>query len=185
MNDGVNMINFSARQKFILNTIIEKGPLNIKDLSQEIDVSNRTISREILAINNLLSDEEIAIHENSSILNITGEEKNLKHLQKSLGGIPLQWLLTQDQRMIFITAQLLMANEPYKSAYFSYQFNVVEGTISLYMDKIERLLNIHNMSLSRKRGYGLIIEGSEWNKRNLFIELLYEYKSIDELLAYV
>jgi mannitol operon transcriptional antiterminator len=179
------MIDFTARQKFILNSIIEKGPLNIKDLSQEIDVSSRTISRELLIINNLLCDKEIMIHENNSILNITGEEEKIKHLKRSLGGIPLQWLLSQEQRMIFITAQLLMANEPYKSAYFSYQFNVVEGTISLYMDKIEQLLNLHNMSLSRKRGYGLIIDGSEWNKRNLFIELLYEYKPIDELLAFV
>ena len=179
------MLNFTARQKFILNSIIEKGPLNIKDLSLEICVSNRTVSRELSAINNLLCDKKIVIHENSSILNITGKEAELKHLQRSLGGIPLQWILSPEQRMVFITAQLLMANEPYKSAYFSYQFNVVEGTISLYMDKIEQLLNIHNMVLSRKRGHGLLIEGSEWNKRNLFIELLYEYKSIDELLEFV
>jgi len=179
------MINFTARQKFILNSIIEKGSLNINDLSQEIYISNRTISRELSIINNLLCDEKIIIHENSSILNITGKKAKLKHLQHSLGAIPLQWLLSQEQRMIFITAQLLMANEPYKSSYFSYQFNVVEGTISLYMDKIEHLVNIHNMTLSRKKGPGLIIDGSEWNKRNLFIELLYEYKSIDELLAFV
>lgn len=179
------MIDLTARQKFILNTIIGKGPLNVKDLSQEIDVSNRTISREVSAINNYLSDKNVLIREINSILNIEGIKDNIIDIQQSLGAIPFQWLLSQEQRMILITAQLLMASVPYKSAYFSYQFNVVEGTISLYMDKIEQCLNIHNLVLNRKKVYGSIVNGSEWNKRNLFIELLYEYKTIDDLIAFV
>jgi len=179
------MIDLTARQKFILNTIIGKGPLDVKDLSQEIDVSNRTISREVSAINNYLSDKNASIREINSILNIEGIKDNIIDIQQSLGAIPFQWLLSQEQRMILITAQLLMASVPYKSAYFSYQFNVVEGTISLYMDKIEQCLNIHNLVLNRKKVYGSIVNGSEWNKRNLFIELLYEYKTIDELIAFV
>lgn len=179
------MIDLTARQKFILNTVIEKGPFNIKDLSKQIDVSNRTVSREITAINNFLSDKEISIHENNSNIRIEGSIEAIQNLQQYLGGIPLQWMLSQEQRLLLIMAQLLVADEPYKSAYFSYQFNVVEGTISLYMDKIEQWLNIHNLTLSKKRGYGIAVEGSEWIKRNSFIELLYEYKPIDELLAYV
>ncbi|WP_411683121.1 BglG family transcription antiterminator [Clostridium thailandense] len=179
------MMDLTARQKFILNSIIEKGSLNIKDLSQQIDVSSRTISRDLSAINKALSDKDLLIYEESSNLYIKGGEEDLKDVKKSLGGIPLQWLLTQEQRILLITAQLLVAHEPYKSAYFSYQFNVVEGSISLYMDKIEQWLNAHNLLLSRKRGQGIIVEGSEWNKRSSFIKLIYEYKPIDELLAFV
>jgi mannitol operon transcriptional antiterminator len=178
-------MDLTARQKFVLNTIIEKGPLSIKDLSQQIDVSNRTISRDMSVINKFLSDRNIVICEKNLGLYIEGKEESIKSVQQSLGGIPLQWLLSQEQRLLLITAQLLVAHEPYKSAYFSYQFNVVEGSISLYMDKIEQWSNAHNLSLNRKRGYGIIIEGSEWNKRSSFVELLYEYKPIDELLAFV
>ncbi|MDP4089685.1 MAG: transcription antiterminator, partial [Bacillota bacterium] len=179
------MTDLNARQKFILNTIIEKGPLNLKDLSQQFDVSNRTISREMDVINKFLADKKVSIHEDNSNIYAEGSEEDIKKLRHFLRDIPLQWLLSQEQRMILITAQLLVAEEPYKSAFFSYQFNVVEGTISLYMEKIEQWLNLRNLSLSRKRSYGISIEGSEWIKRNLFLEMLYEYKSIDELLAYV
>lgn len=179
------MNDLTARQKFILNSIIEKGPLNIKDLSDQIAVSNRTISREIAVINKFLLDKNIIINEINWNISINGSTEAVKNLQQSLVGIPMQWLLTQEQKMLLIIAQLLVSEEPYKSAYFSYQFNVVEGTITLYMDKIEHWLNIRNLELNRKRGYGIIISGSEWVKRNLFIELLYEYKSIDELLAFV
>jgi mannitol operon transcriptional antiterminator len=179
------MTELTARQKFVLNTLIEKGSLKAKNLSQQIDVSTRTISRDILAINKFLSDKNLLIHENNSNIHLEGRKEAIKDIQQSLGGIPLQWLLSQEQRMLLITAQLLVAHEPYKSAYFSYQFNVVEGSISLYMDKIEQWLNIHNLLLSRKRGYGIMVEGSEWNKRRTFVELIYEYKPIDEILAFV
>lgn len=179
------MIDLTARQKFILNRIIEEGPLNIKDLSQQIDVSSRTISREIAVINKLICEKNIKISENASILSINGKSKIIKTFQKNIGGIPLQWLLSQEQRVLLITAQLLTTDEPYKSAYFSYQINVVEGTISLYMDKIDEWLNVHNLMLKKIRGYGIEISGSEWNKRNSFVELLYEYKTIDELLSYI
>lgn len=179
------MLNLTARQKFILNTIIEKGSINTKNLSQQLDVSSRTISREILVINKELKNAKIAIKESNYNVHIVGNKEKLKNIKKSLGEIPLQWLLTQEQRLIVITAQLLTANEVYKSAYFSYKFNVVEGTISLYMDKIERWLNIHNLSLNRKRGCGILVEGPAWIKRNSFVELLYEYKPLDELLSFV
>lgn len=179
------MMDLTARQKFILNSIIEKGSLNIKDLSRQIDVSSRTVSREITAINNYLLDKNIVINENSSNIRIKGSEEDIKKLQQSLVGIPMQWLLTQEQKLLLITAQLLVAEEPYKSAYFSYQLNVVEGTITLYTEKIEQWLRVHNLMLERKRGYGLIVTGSEWIKRNSFLELLYEYKTVDELLAFI
>ncbi|MFL0245364.1 BglG family transcription antiterminator [Candidatus Clostridium stratigraminis] len=179
------MNDLTARQKFILNSIIEKGPLNIKDLSEQIAVSNRTISREIAVINKFLLDKSIKINEISSSLSIKGSREAIKKLQEVLVGIPMQWLLSQDQKMLLIIAELLVSEEPYKSAYFSYQLNVVEGTITLYMDKIEQWLNLRNLQLERKRGYGIEISGSEWVKRNIFLELLYEYKSIDELLAFV
>lgn len=179
------MIDLTARQKFIFNSIIEKGPLNIRDLSEQISVSNRTVSREIVVINKFLLDKSVTIKEINSNISIKGSIEDIKSLQQFLVGIPMQWLLSQDQKLLLIIAQLLVSEEPYKSAYFSYQFNVVEGTITLYMDKIEQWLNIRSLELERRRGYGIMISGSEWVKRNSFIELLYEYKSIDELLAFV
>jgi mannitol operon transcriptional antiterminator len=99
--------------------------------------------------------------------------------------IPPLWLLTQEQRQVLITAQLLLAKEPIKSAYFGCQFNVVEGTIIFYLDKIESWLRTKNLKLIRRRGYGLEVIGSDWSKRNAFAELLYHYKSISELLAFL
>ncbi|WP_407312978.1 BglG family transcription antiterminator [Desulfosporosinus sp. SB140] len=94
-------------------------------------------------------------------------------------------MLTQDQRQVLITAQLLLATEPIKSAYFSHQFNVVEGTIGFYLDKIQSWLQEKNLTLVRKRGYGLEVKGSDWYKRNAFVDLIYNYKPLSELLTFL
>lgn len=179
------MDSLTIRQKFILNSLIEKGPLTIKGLSQQIDVSERTILREISSINNWIKQYNLRISDNGGKVQINGSRENLEKVRELFDGVPLLWMLTQEQRQVIMTAQLLLAKEPIKSAFFSYQFNVVEGTIIFYLDKIESWLRTKNLNLVRRRGYGLEIAGSDWNKRNAFAELLYNYKSISELLSFL
>lgn len=175
----------TARQKFILNSLIEKGPVSIGDLSRQIDVSSRTTLREISAINDCLKQYRLRISDAGGSLNLGGDIKNMDKVRELLRGIPYLWLLTPEQRQVFITAQLLLSDGPVKSAYFSYQFNVVEGTISLYLDKVEKWLKVRNLNLIRKRGIGLMVEGTDWNKRNAFVELLYSYKPMNDLLPFL
>lgn len=179
------MEDLTVRQKFILKTLLEKGPTNIEDLSKLMDVSGRTITREIVSINNNLKKYKTVILEDNGQIILKGEEKALDKIRASLGAIPLQWLLTPEQRQILMTIQLLLSEEPIKAAYFSYQFNVVEGTISLYLDRIEEWLKIRNLFLIRRRGYGIKVEGNELDKRNAIVELFYNYKPMEELLAFV
>lgn len=179
------MDGFSVRQKFILSNLIEKGPLSVKGLSRQVDVSERTIMREVSSMNDWLKKYKLRISECGGKLVISGNQKDIDMICKLFDRIPPLWLFTQEQRQVLITAQLLLAKEPIKSAYFGCQFNVVEGTIIFYLDKIEGWLRTKNLKLIRRRGYGLEVIGSIWSKRNAFAELLYNYKSISELLAFL
>lgn len=175
----------TARQKFILNSLIEEGPVSVEGLSQQINVSSRTTLREISAINKSMKQYKLRISDTGGNLSISGDKTNMDKVRELLRGIPYLWLLTPEQRVVFITAQLLLSNEPVKSAYFSYQFNVVEGTISLYLDKVESWMKVRSLELVRKRGLGLKVEGTDWNKRNAFVELLYSYKPMNDLLPFL
>lgn len=179
------MDGFNVRQKFILSNLIEKGPLSLKGLSQQIDVSERTIMREVSSMNDWLKRYKLRLSESGGKLVLSGNQMDIESIRMLFDRIPPLWLLTQEQRQVLITAQLLLAKEPIKSAYFGCQFNVVEGTIIFYLDKIEGWLRIKNLKLIRRRGYGLEVIGSDWSKRNAFAELLYHYKSISELLSFL
>ncbi|CAA7600115.1 protein-Npi-phosphohistidine-sugar phosphotransferase [Acididesulfobacillus acetoxydans] len=178
-------MELTVRQKFILHNLIEKGPLTLKGLSQQIDVSERTILRETSALNEWLKPYKLRISDSAGLLRLNGQKKELDAIRERQQEIPLLWMLNQEQRQALITAQLLLADEPIKSAYFSHQFNVVEATIVFYLDKIETWLKNKGLVLIRKRGYGLEVEGSDWHKRNAFVDLVYSYQPMSELLSFL
>lgn len=179
------MKDLSDRQKFIIKSLIEKGPLSIEDLSKLMNISKRTIDREVHEANKILKNYRCVITENESKYEIHGGNESLEEISKEIGPISYGSILSQEQRQIYMTLSMLLSKEPLKSTYFSYLFNVSEGTISLYLDKIEIWLKVRNLELIRKRGIGIKVEGTEIDKRKAVIELMYSYLPLDEMLMYV
>lgn len=179
------MKDLSDRQKFIIKSLIEKGPLSIEDLSKLMNISKRTIDREVHEANKILKNYRCVITENESKYEIHGGNGSLEEISKEIGPISYGSILSQEQRQIYMTLSMLLSKEPLKSTYFSYLFNVSEGTISMYLDKIEIWLKVRNLELIRKRGIGIKVEGTEIDKRKAVIELMYSYLPLDEMLMYV
>ncbi len=76
------MDSFTVRQKFILNNLIEKGPLTVKGLSQQIDVSERTILREVSSINVWLKQHRLRISDRGGRLHIIGGQKDINTIRE-------------------------------------------------------------------------------------------------------
>lgn len=179
------MKDLTPRQQFVLNKVLYEDSINIKNLQKQLNISARTILREISSLNTDLKKYNIKIFNDEEMnLSISGNKENIQEIKTSLNSVPIQWLFTKEQRQIIIACELLVSKEPLKASYLSHKFNVVMGSISLDLDSIEKVLITKNLCLIRKRSYGISIEGSEWNKRNAFVDLLFEFKSFDDLLAY-
>ncbi|MDR3593688.1 BglG family transcription antiterminator [Clostridium sp.] len=179
------MKDLTPRQQFVLNKVLDEDSINIKNLQKQLNVSARTILREISSLNTDLKKYSMKIFNDEEMnLSISGNKENIQEIKTSLNSVPIQWLFTKEQRQIIIACELLVSKEPMKASYLSHKFNVVMGSISLDLDSIEKVLITKNLCLIRKRSYGISIEGSEWNKRNAFVDLLFEFKPFDDLLAY-
>lgn len=179
------MKDLTPRQQFLLNKVLDEDSINIKNLQKQLNVSDRTILREISSLNTELKKYNIKIFNDEEMnLSISGKKENIEEIKTSLNSVPIQWLFTKEQRQIIIACELLVSKEPMKASYLSHKFNVVMGSISLDLDSIEKTLITKNLFLVRKRSYGIYIEGSEWNKRNAFVDFLFEFKPFDDLLAY-
>lgn len=181
------MEELSIRQKFLIQMLLESNghKIEISLLARQMEISERTVFREISSINDILEKSGIRLSVKNSAVTIEGAENAYADLISAVGNIPKRLLLTPKQRVIFIAAQLLLADEPYKSAYFSCQLHITEGTVSIYMNSIEEWLAGKSLTLSRGRRSGICINGSEWNKRNVFVSLIYDYKPVEELLTYL
>lgn len=179
------MDHLNPRQQFMLNKVLNEGTFNIKHLHKDLDISSRTILREIYAINKYLKKYSITIFNDENMnLIISGNKESLKEIKASLESVPIQWLFSKEQRQIIITCELLVSKESLKASYFGSKFNVVMGSISLDLDNVEKRLISKNLCLIRKRTYGISIEGSEWSKRNALVELFFDFKPFEELLAF-
>ncbi|MDD7795923.1 BglG family transcription antiterminator [Clostridium sp. 'White wine YQ'] len=177
------MNNFTPRQQFILNKVLNEGPFNIKGLHKQLNISTRTILREISSINKSLKKYSVNIFNDEDMnLSLSGNKDKIEEIKVSLNQVPMQWLFNKEQRQIIIACELLVTKEPIKASYFSHKFNVVMGSISLDLDSIENMVLTKNLCLIRKRSHGISIEGSEWNKRIALVELLFELKPYEDLL---
>lgn len=179
------MNELTPRQQFILNQLLNEGSLAIKNLQKQFDISDKTVYREVTAINKHLNKHNINIfNDSNSHLIISGNIDNMQKLKLSIKNIPIQWLLNKNQRQIMIITELLLANEPIKASYFSTKFNVAMASVSFDLDSIEHWLISKNLFLIRKKSYGIQVEGLQWNKRNALIELFFSLKPLDELLGF-
>ncbi|MBC2456072.1 BglG family transcription antiterminator [Clostridium beijerinckii] len=180
------MNNLTPRQQFILSTVLNEGDFNIKRLQKDLDISERTILRELSSINKTLKKNSITIFNDENMnLSISGNKENIEEIKKSLDMVPIPWLLSKEQRQIVIICELLTSKEPLKASYFCHKFNVVMGSVSLDIDNIEERLISKNLCVIRKRSYGISIQGSEWNKRNTLVELFFDFKPFEDLIAFL
>ena len=180
------MDKLTPRQQFILSTVLNEGTFNIKRLHKDLDISERTVLREIYSINKHLKKKSITIFNDEDMnLSVSGNNENIQKIKALLEVVPIPWLFSKEQRQIIIMCELLVSKGPLKASYFGHKYNVVMGSISLDIDNIEKRLMSKNLCVIRKRSYGVSVQGSEWNKRNALVELCFDFKPFEVLLKFL
>ena len=94
-------------------------------------------------------------------------------------------LYSPQERKIVIVSELLQNQEAVKLYNFTKLLKVTEGTISNDLDKVEQWFAKLGITLIRKPGLGIYIEGSEKNIRKAMVHFIYENIEEDQLLAVI
>ena len=177
-------MSVSSRQRAILNILLtETQAITIKDVADRVEVSTRTVHRELNAIEPLLKKYQLELLKKSGIgVAIDGEEEQKEKLRLSLfNQTSVEYL--PEERKLLILCQLLEATEPIKLIALAYNLKVTTATISYDLDEIENWLNRYGLTLVRRRGYGVELCGSESAKRKVMSALIAEHLDEFELLG--
>lgn len=177
-------MRLNSRQEHILLLLLESPQtLTLKTISEKLDLSIRTVQREIEAL-------EETIHKNGLLLAKragTGlwlegtEDSKQRLLQVIQSSKPVQ-IFTPEERQFILLQQLLSNNEPQKLFYFSNLLNVTDATISNDLNRCESWFLKHHLKLIRKPGLGIYVEGQEQQTRRAILNLIYQNCSQDQLL---
>ncbi|WP_269922164.1 BglG family transcription antiterminator [Psychrobacillus psychrodurans] len=156
----------SSREKLIIEAlIVEQEEITIKELSKKIDVSSRTIQRDLNNVQSILDSYELELIRKSGVgVQIIGNEHRKQELVQQLKQFR-QREYTLEERLTLILCILYESAEPVKLYSLSKDLGVSISTVSADLMKLEEQLQPVQLSILKKRGYGVELSGTENAKR--------------------
>jgi mannitol operon transcriptional antiterminator len=175
MKDDVGL-KVSNRQRQIIEILLEQtNEMTVADIAQMIHVSPRTVHRELAEIEDILDAFGISLLKKAGIgIQISANQDQLRNLEIDLEKMETTEY-TAEERKVLILCKLLNNEEPIKLFAISHELQAAIPTISNDLDELESRIHKHDLSLVRRRGYGVEIVGTERAKRKAIVTLAQDY----------
>lgn len=157
----------TPRMKQIFQVLL-KAPsaLPVKSLAEAVGVSKRTVQRELEYIDYALKPYDIRfVSKTGTGVWLEGSDEEKERLLQEIGGSDDYDVSNREERRKRLILEILKEKGLKKLFYYSSQFKVSEATISSDLEAIETWLNRYGLSVNRKPGSGISIEGGEENYR--------------------
>ena len=158
---------FTPRLRQILLILLqEEQIISVKKLADEIKVSKRTVQRELEYIGSSLEQYHVSLHTKTGIgIWLQGEETAKTALRVLLKEEDIVDSGDKENRRKRLILEVLRDRMPKKLYYYANIFDVSEATISNDMEAIEHWFQRFGLSIIRRQGYGVALEGSEKDYR--------------------
>lgn len=179
-------MSVSSRQRMILDILLqEHHDITVAQIAEQIEVSARTVYRELTVIGGLLSKYGLELVKKSGIgVQIEGDPEKKEELRLSLFNLTTTEY-SSEERKVMILCTLIEAAEPIKLITLAYDLKVTTATISYDLDDLEGWLEKYGLYLIRRRGYGIEIQGTESAKRRVMSSLISENLNDHQLIGII
>lgn len=166
---------FSIREKKILSLLLDyPNGITSEELQDILQVSKRTVYREISSIEKTIKSQDIQIIKpRGAGYRIVGETVNLENLRQQLEEKQAEQFTDNVQRQSAIVCSLLLLDEVETVEGLAIDFKVSPATITSDLAVIEKSLIDYRLELQRLKGRGIQIVGREKQRRQLLGNLIY------------
>jgi mannitol operon transcriptional antiterminator len=169
-------MNITKRQSDIVEYLLEQPhEVTAGEIAEKINVSTRTVHRELGAVECWLAAHEVKLEKKSGIgIYVDADPNQLASLREQL----LQTNsddYSAEERKIVVLCMLLDTQEPIKLLALASVLKVTVTTVSHDLDELRGWIADRGLVLVRRRGYGVEITGREIDKRRAISELALEY----------
>lgn len=160
-------MEFTPRTKQILNIMLkEDQTMSVQNLAEQVGVSKRTVQRELEYMGSSLKDYEITFMSKTGVgIWLEGNQEEKERLLSDLRSGDSYDMSNREDRRKRLILEILKDKGLKKLFYYSSKFKVSEATVSGDLEAIEEWLNRYDLSVVRKPGSGIAVEGSEGNYR--------------------
>lgn len=175
----------SAREREIIDLIlVNPNGINVHEIAEQINVSSRTVQRELKGIEKIVEAHFLQFKKVSGIgMTIDGTPEQKNELQIAI--LKSGQEFTQKERQELILCSLLKEPESIKLSSLANDLHVTVATVSNDLNRLEEWLKEFDLDLIRKKGYGIALQGSERRKRKALGHLISQQLNEYEFLSVV
>ncbi|QDY83690.1 PRD domain-containing protein [Paenibacillus polymyxa] len=177
-------MNITKRQSDIVEYLLEQPQeVTAGEIAEKINVSTRTVHRELGAIECWLAAHEVKLEKKSGIgIYVDANPTQLASLREQLLHTKSDDY-SAEERKIVVLCMLLDTQEPIKLLALASDLKVTVTTVSHDLDELQSWIEDRGLVLVRRRGYGVEITGREIDKRRAISELALEYLDESDLFS--
>jgi len=176
----------SRVKKILLKICAEDRYVTIASIALALGVSTKTILRELYEVEQWLAAKGCSLSKKTGAgIKVNGSYDRKSIILGILQGAKEENIYSPKERQIVIISELLQNQEAVKLYNFTKILKVTEGTISNDLDKVEQWFAKQEVTLIRKPGLGIYIEGQETNIRKAMVHFIYENMEEDQLLGVI
>ncbi|WP_413377355.1 BglG family transcription antiterminator [Alkalihalobacillus sp. 1P02AB] len=164
----------SARERSILTLIVKQNDgIPLSDIAKSLEVSTRTIQRDLKGIEDILAEFNLSLKKGINGFGVVGNLDDRVNLMSFLGTLDHEEY-TPEERQVVLLSHLLHVREPVKLFALANELNVTVATVSNDLIKVEKWLSQFQLTLIKKRGYGVEVVGDEVIIRRALSKLISE-----------
>lgn len=157
--------------------------ITFSEIAYALDVSSRTIIRELDDCASWLNAAGFVLERKASQgIRLAGTEEDRDRLLQLLDPESVNFVFNTPDRLLFLRQSLLRENEPVKLFALGRQLKVAESTISGDLGRLDQWFTSYGLSLVRKPGLGIYLEGTENARRQALKDLLHEVWNENSLI---
>lgn len=165
----------SRGKKIILLLLEEDNYTAIHYIAESVNVSSRTVLRELNSIENWLNAIGIKLEKKKGTgIRINIHEIKREELRNCIIREKADLAYSPEQRLTLLKAELLKDTGITKLFTLTKLLDVTEGTISADLDKLAEWMKKYKLKIIKKPGLGVYVEGNEIAFRSAMISLIYE-----------
>ena len=179
-------MGLSAREIRVIEVLLRHpNSLTIDGVAERLGVSARTVRRELQPASDFLDSHSLTLVKRPGRgLSVEGKAEAREKAIESLRTVrPVGMLPEERQRSLL--GVLLTTDHPVKQRALASRLKVAIGTVSRDLDEVEQTLSGSELSLVRRRGYGVEIVGTERYRRRAMRRLISQSLDETELLAHL
>lgn len=176
----------TTRQKMIIQMLVRMAsePVTVSAISEKLNVSSRTVLRELPTIERWCRDNDFRFVRKPGVgLMIEEDSEQLALIRELLELEDIVPSFSRQERRRQLLGELLAAKEPIKSYVFTSRYHISEGTLYGDLDALSTWLRDYKITISRRPGVGICLEGSESSYRQAIANAAFEFIDENKLLG--